>query len=86
MRVLNAIAETDEIVDVHRTIIADHKRALIEHVAALALADHPDAPPWLPAAIGVLIDGAIVQSGVFNTVAPVAAARSAAAQLIGVTS
>ena len=83
---LNSVAETDEIVDVHRTIIADHKHALIEHVATLALADHPDAPSWLPAAIGVLIDGAIVQSAVFNTTAPVAAARSAAAQLMGVTS
>ena len=83
---LNSVAETDEIVDVHRTIIADHKHALIEHVATLALADHPDAPSWLPAAIGVLIDGAIVQSAVFNTTAPLAAARSAAAQLIGVTS
>ena len=35
---------------------------------------------------GVLIDGAIVQSAVFNTTAPVAAARSAAAYLIGATS
>jgi len=83
---LNSIAETDEIDDVHRTIIADHKQALIEHVTSLALTDHPDAPTWLPAAICVLIDGAIVQSAVFNTTEPVAAARSAAAHLIGATS
>ena len=82
---LNSIAETDAINDVHRTIIADHKQALVEHVATLAFADHPDAPAWLPPAIGVLIDGAIVRSAVFNTTAPIAAARSAAAHLIGVT-
>ncbi len=83
---LNSLAEADEIDDVHRAVIAHHKRSLIEHVAALALADHPDAPTWLPAAIGVLIDGAIVQSAVFETTTPVTAARTAAAHLIGVTS
>lgn len=83
---LNSVAEIDEIDDLHRTIIAAHKRSLIEHVAALALADRPDAPEWLPAAMGVLIDGAIVQSAVFGSSAPVAAAREAAAHLIGATS
>ncbi len=80
---LNSMAEADEIDDIHRAIIARHKRSLIEHVAALALAGRPDAPTWLPAAMGVLLDGAIVQSAVFGTTTPVSAARTAAAVLIG---
>lgn len=79
---LNAIAETTEIDDAHRAIVADHKRALIEHLASLATAAHPEAPDWLPETIGVLIDGAIVQAAVFGTDAPILAARRGAAQML----
>jgi AcrR family transcriptional regulator len=79
---LNAIAETSEIDDAHRAIVAAHKRELVAHLTALAARDHPGAPAWLPAAVGVLIDGAIVQSVVFGDVAPIVAARQAARQLM----
>ena len=75
-------AETTEIDDAHRAIVADHKRALIEHLASLATAAHPEAPDWLPETIGVLIDGAIVQAAVFGTDAPILAARRGAAQML----
>ncbi len=80
---LNSIAETSEIDDEHRAIVANHKRELIAHLGALATRDHPNAPKWLPAAIGVLIDGAIVQSAVFGNAAPIHAAKQAATRLIG---
>lgn len=79
---LNSMAETSEIDDVHRMIVADHKRALVRHLALLAARDHPDLPPWLPDALGVLIDGAIVQSAVFGSIAPINAAKSAARCLL----
>ncbi|MGB8857936.1 MAG: TetR/AcrR family transcriptional regulator [Ilumatobacteraceae bacterium] len=79
---LNAIAETTEIDDAHRAIVAGHKRDLIEHLATLATTAHPDAPVWLPEAIGALLDGAIVQTAVFGTDAPLLAARQCAAQLL----
>lgn len=79
---LNSIAETSEIDDEHRAIVADHKRALLDHLATLAARDHPSAPPWTAAAIGVLIDGAIVQTAVFGDEAPILAARAAAVQLL----
>jgi AcrR family transcriptional regulator len=79
---LNSIAETSEIDDTHRSIVADHKRALIDHLGELAARDHPNAPTWLPQALGVLIDGAIVQSAVFGTTDPINAAKRAAEQLV----
>lgn len=79
---LNAIAETGEIDQQHRTIVADHKQSLTDHLVTLAARAHTNAPTWLPAALAVLIDGAIVQCAVFGTDAPVAAARSAAAALL----
>lgn len=83
---LNAIAETTEIDDHHRRIVADHKRGLTVHLTALATASHPKAPEWLPDAMAVLIDGAIVQSAVFGSAAPITAARHAAAALLATTS
>jgi AcrR family transcriptional regulator len=79
---LNSLAETSQIDDAHRVVIADHKRSLIDYLAALAARDHPDAPQWLVPAFAVLIDGAIVQTAVFGDHAPVAAARIAAAHLL----
>ncbi len=78
---LNSIAETSEIDDEHRAIVAAHKRSLVEHVSMLAMRDHPGAPSWLAPAIAVLIDGAIVQTAVFGDRTPITAARSAALHL-----
>jgi AcrR family transcriptional regulator len=74
---LNALGEPAEIDDGHRQIVAAHKRALIEHVGTLVRAGGYDQP-WLPAAIAVLVDGAIVQSAALASTAPITAARSAA--------
>jgi len=79
---LNSLAETTEIDDTHRAIIADHKRSLIDHLAVLMARDHPESAAWLPAALGVLIDGAIIQSTVFDTDEPIHAARRAASELL----
>ena len=92
---LNAIAETTEIDDSHRAIVAAHKRSLIDHLTALATqrssisASQPpadDRPAWLPNAIAVLIDGAIVQSAVFGSTQPIIDARHAASRLSECTS
>jgi AcrR family transcriptional regulator len=83
---LNVVAETTEIDDEHRSIAADHKRDLVSYLASLAARAHRDAPEWLPRALGVLIDGCIVQAAVFGSVEPVRDARRAAAQLVGVPS
>ncbi len=79
---INSLAETNEIGDSHRSIIAAHKRDLIEHLATLASRDHPDAPDWLPAALGVIVDGAIVQCTIFASTEPLDAARSTVHQLL----
>jgi AcrR family transcriptional regulator len=79
---INSLAETSEMNDTHRTIIAAHKHGLVEHLANLAARDHPTAPPWLPAALAVIIDGAIVQCTIFASVEPLDAARSAVHQLL----
>ena len=83
---LNSIAERGQIDGTHWDIIADHKRQLVAHLAGLATQNHPGCQPWLPSAIGVLIDGAIVQSAVFHNATPVAVARIAAQHLIGASS
>jgi len=79
---INSLAETSEMTDTHRTIIAAHKRDLVEHLGHLAARDHPDAPPWLPAALAVIVDGAIVQCTIFASTEPLDAARSAVHQLL----
>lgn len=79
---INSLAETSEIDDSHRRIIAAHKRDLIEHLAHLATLDHSSAPPWLPAALAVIVDGAIVQCAIFATTEPLNAARSAVHHLL----
>ncbi len=82
---INSIAETSEIDDRHRTIIASHKRDLINHLAALATRDHPASPAWLPQAIAVILDGAFVQCAIFNSTEPLRAAKLAAQQLLETT-
>ena len=71
---LNTAAEVSEIDDAHRAIIAGHKRSLVAYLGAL----FPGQLPGDPEVLGVLVDGALVQSAVFASVAPIEAARSAA--------
>ena len=82
---INSLAETSEMNDTHRTIIAAHKRDLVAHLARLAARDHPNAPSWLPAALAVIVDGAIVQCTIFASTEPLDAARSAVHQLLETT-
>ena len=79
---INSLAETSEIDEAHRTIIAAHKRDLIERLSHLAQRDHPNAPSWLPSALAVIIDGAIVQCTIFANTNPLDAARSAVHQIL----
>jgi AcrR family transcriptional regulator len=74
---LNAIAETTEIDERHRAIVASHKQALVAYIAGLATQSHPTAPEWLAQSVGVFIDGAIVQCAVFGVSDPLVAARNA---------
>lgn len=80
---INSLAETSEIDNSHRMIIARHKRDLIEHLAHLATRNQPNSPAWLPAALAVIVDGAIVQCAIFANTDPLDAARSAVHQLLG---
>ena len=77
---INSLAETSEAT--HRAIIARHKRELNDHLAGLAAHNHPTAPEWLPAALGVILDGTIVQCAVFDNTDPLDAARAATRQLL----
>ncbi len=79
---INSLAETSEIDDSHRKIIAAHKRDLVEHLARLAARDHPNAPSWFPSALAVIVDGVIVQCTIFADTEPLDAARSAVHQLL----
>lgn len=79
---INSLAETSEIDDTHRAIIAAHKRDLVEHLARLTARDHPNAPSWFAAALAVIVDGAIVQCTIFASTEPLDAARSAVHQLL----
>lgn len=79
---LNTAAEVTEIDARHRAIIAAHKQAVTDHLVGIAARSGAADPGALGTALAVLLDGAIVQSAVFGSVAPIAAARSAAATLI----
>jgi AcrR family transcriptional regulator len=79
---INSLAEANEIDDSHRVIIASHKRDLIGYIAGLASRAHPSSPPWLAAALAVIVDGAIVQCTVFGNTEPLDAARTAVHQLL----
>ncbi len=63
---LNTLAETAELTAEQHQVIRNHKQTLIDLVA-----DYTNDP----AALAVLIDGAIVQAGVFESVDPVFAAQ-----------
>lgn len=79
---IKSSAETSELTDSHRTIIAGHKRDLAHHLAGLAARDHHDAPEWLANALAVIIDGAIVHCTIFAGTEPLDAARSAVRHLL----
>jgi AcrR family transcriptional regulator len=79
---INAIAEPTEIDDAHRAIVAEHKLALVRHLATLSTRTRSRTPAWFADALVVLIDGAIVQSTVFGNNKPITAARKAAAHLL----
>ncbi|MDX2382118.1 MAG: helix-turn-helix domain-containing protein [Acidimicrobiia bacterium] len=69
---INALAETGEVTDEHRRIIRHHKQTLVNLLARFTAE---------PAALAVLLDGAIVQAAVFASTDPVDAARVAAIPL-----
>lgn len=79
---INSLAETSELDDTLRSIIAAHKADLVRHLATLVARDRVAASDWLPAALGVVIDGAIVQCTVFGSTAPLDAARTAVHHLL----
>ena len=75
---LNTAAEVAEIDDRHLQIIAAHKRGLVEYLAELMRDAGAREPESLAAALGVLVDGAIVQAAVFGSLDPIHAAKAAA--------
>jgi AcrR family transcriptional regulator len=78
---LNTAAEASEIDETHRQIIADHKCDLIVTIERM-LADGGVAdPPTTAREVGVLVDGAIVQSAVLGSLDPIEAARAVAHRL-----
>jgi AcrR family transcriptional regulator len=79
---INSIAETSEIDERHRAVIAAHKRDLINHIASLATRNRRKGPKWLPAALAVILDGVFVQCAIFSGTEPLKAARRAVVQLI----
>jgi len=73
---INTLAETGELTAVHRAIIQDHKQGLIDFLNSLS------GLSGRGPALAVLIDGAIVQAAVFQSIEPVAAARVVADSLM----
>ena len=79
---VNTAAETTEIGDTHRRIIADHKEGLLTYLTSLAEEGGYAEPDRLGRMIGVLLDGAMVEAAVLASPAPISAARDAAATLL----
>ena len=80
---INTSAEITEIDATHRAIVAAHKAALIDYLAGLARAADLRRPDELAATMAVLLDGAIVQAAVFDSVGPIESARVAATSVLG---
>lgn len=80
---VNSAAETTEIDDTHRRIIADHKEDLLTYLTALAHEGGYAHPERLGRMIGVLLDGAMVEAAVLSSCEPIDAARDAASVLLG---
>ena len=79
---VNSAAETAEIDDTHREIVAAHKQGLVTYLVSLATAGGYALPDRLGRMIAVLLDGAMVESAVLSSPEPIAAAEAAAAMLI----
>jgi AcrR family transcriptional regulator len=79
---VNSAAETAEIDDTHRLIIAAHKESLLTYLVSLAGDSGHSEPERLGRMVGVLLDGAMVESAVLRSRGPIVAARDAAAVLI----
>ena len=79
---VNSAAETAEIDDTHRRIIAAHKEDLLTYLTSLAAAGGYPHPERLGRMIGVLLDGAMVEAAIFSSREPIVAARDAAAVLL----
>jgi AcrR family transcriptional regulator len=82
---VNTAAESGEIDDTHRRIVAGHKETLLAFLAALAQEGGYREPARLGRMIAVLLDGAMAEAAVLASVEPVATARAAAAVLLGVS-
>jgi AcrR family transcriptional regulator len=80
---VNTAAETTEIDDSHRRVIAGHKENLLTYLGSLARAGGYREPERLGRMIGVLLDGAMAESAVLSATAPIDAAREAASLLLG---
>jgi AcrR family transcriptional regulator len=80
---VNTAAESGEIDDAHRRIVAEHKEALLAFLAALAEEGGYREPARLGRMIAVLLDGAMAEAAVLASVEPVATARAAATILLG---
>jgi len=79
---VNTAAETTEVDDTHRRIIADHKENLLTYLTSLAEDGGFSQPDRLGRMIGVLLDGAMVEAAVLSSREPIDAAREAAALLL----
>jgi AcrR family transcriptional regulator len=79
---INSAAETTEIDEAHRRIVATHKEGMLEYLAALAKDGGYTEPDRLGRMIGVLLDGAMAEAAVLSSADPIAAARDAAALLL----
>jgi len=79
---VNTAAETTEIDDTHRRIIAHHKENLLTYITSLAEDGGFSQPDRLGRMIGVLLDGAMVEAAVLSSREPIDAAREAAALVL----
>ena len=79
---LNTAAEVAEIDDRHRRIIAAHKGSLVEYLSQLMHETGAREPESLATGLGVLIDGAIVQAAVFDSLEPIRSANAIARGLV----
>ena len=79
---VNTAAETTEIDDTHRRIIAAHKENLLTYLTSLAEAGGYQEPARLGRMFGVLLDGAMVEAAVLSSGEPIDAAREAASLLL----
>lgn len=70
---INTNAETSELTVEHRKIIQDHKRSVAEYLSTIT----SNGP-----AIGVLVDGAMVQASIFSNTKSIDLAKQAAIALV----